>query len=128
MARIGRPTKYKGEVTCRQVLAIAELLKSRPEAFLQHCGVEQVAHDLGIHKDTIYEWVKTYPAFSDSLKRWQMARDSALYQLARSLPPAVWIFMMKNMMGWGDKSEVEHKGKVEQDGKLIVEVVDIRKP
>ncbi len=108
---MARPTKY-GNPMIEKVRAAADLLRSKPESFLSGCGVEQLADALGVCKDTIYEWAKVHGEFSDALKQWQTARDAALYKLAKTLPPAIWIFMCKNMLGWRDAQSVEHSGEV----------------
>jgi hypothetical protein len=121
----GRPTKYEGQATIDKVAAAANLLRTNPESFLSGCGVEQVADALGVCTDTVYEWKGKHPEFSDSIKSWTTARDAAFYKLAKTLPPAIWIFMAKNFMGWRDVQAVEHSGAIKTDP-LIVKVVFVK--
>lgn len=121
MAKRGRPSKYLGDETIAKVEAAAELLRTKPEAFLSGCGIEQVADSLGVATSTIYEWEKAHPDFSEAIKAWETARDATLYKLAKTLPPAIWIFMTKNMLRWRDTQDVKHSGSV--DSKLTIEVV-----
>ncbi len=101
----------------------------------------QIAHNLGIHIDTLQEWKKRYPAFSSALKRGKEVVDreveNALYKRAMgysydevtyeageevkrvtkvALPDVTaQIFWLKNRkpVEWRDKQEVEHKGQME---------------
>jgi hypothetical protein len=106
----GRPTKYQGPQTIAQVYAIVARLRSTPSDFLQLCGMEQLADQLDVSRDTLFEWSKIHPEFSDCLKSWLTARNACLYRLAKTLPPAIWIFMCKNWLGWRDKQTLEFPG------------------
>lgn len=61
----GRPTKYD------------ESFPDKVDEYLQYAGreqqhlpkIESFAIFLGVHKDTVYDWAKKYPKFSDSLKK-----------------------------------------------------------
>lgn len=121
----GRPTKYGPDIIPK-VNAAADLLRQKPEAFLSGCGVAQLADALGVCTDTVYEWAKVHPEFSEAVKMWTTTRDATLYKLAKTLPPAIWIFMCKNMLGWGDKQEIAHSGSIKTADKLIIEVVHTR--
>ncbi len=102
---------------------------------------EQIAHNLGISKQTFYDWQKRYPDFLDALKRNKEIVDreveSALHKRAMgyqydevtyeagietkrvtkvALPDVTaQIFWLKNRKPgeWRDKQEVEHKGQME---------------
>jgi len=121
----GRPSKYQGAETIRKVYAAAQLLRDKPESFLSCCTQAQIADMLDIAESTLYEWANQYPEFSESLKRWETARNATLPKLAKTLPPAIWIFKAKNMLGWRDAKDVNLSGK---DGgpihsKLTIEIV-----
>jgi len=119
----GRPTKYNPGIIPK-VEAAANLLRTTPESFLSGCGVEQLADAFGVCKDTVYEWAKKHKKFSDALKRWQTARDAALYKQAKTLPPAIWIFMAKNMMHWKDRHSIDGG----EDGEPITVISAIPRP
>lgn len=55
--RPGQPTKYLPEYS---------------EQIIELCGrgmyIEEFAHEIRVHKDTLYEWAKHHPDFSDALK------------------------------------------------------------
>lgn len=61
----GRPSKYRGQETCRQV-EIA-------------CRLGAIDLDLAslfdVSEDTIYEWQKEYPEFSEAIKRGKAVPD-----------------------------------------------------
>lgn len=52
---VGRPTDYEAE-HCQRVVDLGKQGKS----------VAQMAVELGCHKDTLYEWAKVQPEFSDA--------------------------------------------------------------
>jgi len=118
----GRPSKYNADIIGKVEVA-ADMLRTKPESFLSGCGIEQIADSLGVCTDTVYEWAKVYPEFSEALKAWQTTRDATLYKLAKTLPPAIWIFMTKNMLRWRDNQAVEHSGAIKTGDKLTIHVV-----
>lgn len=134
----GRPTKYKGTETLGQVYAVINRIRHTPQDFLQLCGMEQLADALEVSRDTLYVWAKEHPEFSDALKSWLTARNACLYRLAKTLPPAIWIFMAKNWLGMRDKQTIELPGMEQAlrfefgsplpppENKLIIEYVDTK--
>lgn len=122
----GRPTKYEGQETIDQIDKIISMLDDKPQRFLEFCGVDQVAHYLHVNTDTIYEWRNVHPEFSVAIKKWETCRNAHLYQVARALPPAIWIFMCKNILHWRDQTDINHSGKVKNENKLIIEVVQTK--
>jgi hypothetical protein len=110
----GRPTKYQGPQTIAKVYAIVARLRSTPADFLQLCGMEQLADQLDVSRDTLYEWSKEHPEFSDALKGWLTARNACFYRLAKTLPAAIWIFLAKNWLGMRDKQTLEFPGVEER--------------
>jgi len=78
-----------------------------------------MAAQIGVHRDTLYEWAKVHEEFSDAFMRarhlaqawWEDQGQSALY--APGFNSSVWA---KNMGArfrdeWGDSSKVELTGK-----------------
>jgi len=122
MADIGRPTKYD-----------PKWIDSLPDMFSQGQSVLEVAVELGISKDSIYEYAKLYPEFSDSLTRgraisqawWEkMGRENLFdtddydgetkQSCRRKFNTSLWA---KNVScrfraDWTDKQEIEHSGSV----------------
>lgn len=64
---------------------------------------------IGVCLDTLNEWTRRHPEFSDSYKKakqmqernWQLCSMKGLYS------PAFTIFMGKNVYGWTDKQQIE---------------------
>jgi len=75
--KVGRPTKYTPEI-------IIELNKYLAEAIPENMKiptVEGIALKLGINKDTLYEWAKVHPEFSDALEILKMKQKEALTEI-----------------------------------------------
>lgn len=102
----GRPTRYKKRY-CKEII--------------EHCktglSFESFAGVIGVHKDTIYEWCKKYPEFSDAKKRaasisllwWEKEGIDGLrneYQ-GGSFNTANWIFNMRNRFKWTNRDTVD---------------------
>lgn len=70
----GRPTKYDSSFVDKAI------------TYLKSCGrentklptVEGFAIYLGVHRDTLYEWSKKYPEFSDTIKEIEMLQKEQL--------------------------------------------------
>jgi len=98
---MARPTKYKPEY-CDFVIELMKEGASKAE-----CSAA-----IGIHKDTLYEWIKKYPKFSDSIKRGQYfslgwwERQGRINLENKSFNYTGWYMQMKNRHGWSDKHEI----------------------
>jgi transposase len=101
MAYGGRPSKYKKEYCSRAI----ELLSEGK-------SVIQIAAELNVSRDTIYEWQKAHPEFSDSIKK-GMAKSEAFWEHVLqgaasglvSANSAALIFLLKNRFQWKDRIE-----------------------
>lgn len=121
---VGRPTKYKPEF-CK--LLIEEAKKGST--------IEMIAADLGVHKDTIYEWQDKHPEFSDALKlgrsyqeafwsrRLMEASVDAKGELYNS---SVLMFIMKCRFGWRDRDSATINQNITQTQATKVENKDIK--
>lgn len=79
-----------------------------------------VAGEIGVCRDTVFEWAKEHPEFSDAVKRgrakgahiWE-ARLAKLADSGVGNATAI-IFGLKNRQPdeWRDKTETEHSGRV----------------
>ena len=99
--KLGRPVKYDPKWPERL-----------PQMFSQGESVPEVAAQLGICKDTFYEYCKQYPAFSDAYKLGRDISEAWWTRLGRlgaagrvNVQPATWIFNMKNRFAWKDRHE-----------------------
>lgn len=113
--QVGRPTLYE-ETLCDKLMGhMAEGL-----------SFESFAGTIGVSRDSLYEWAKVHPEFSDAKKVgtelgrlfWEkLGRDHILSESesygnnqggkSKSLNSAVYIFNMKNRFGWRDKQPDE---------------------
>ena len=107
----GRPTKYTKD--------IAETLADQ---FKDGQSVIEVCGQIGITKDTFYEWVKKYPDFSDSYKKGLELSQQWWEKLGRAgtvgkipVNTVMWIYNMKNRFraDWNDRIQVEHSGGID---------------
>jgi len=117
----GRPTKYNEEL-CDEVISLGK----------QGFSITQIAYELDIHKDTLYEWKKKHPEFSDAIKKardyaqgfWEhQLRTAALGMNPEGVTPnpTLMIFQMKNRFPdeWREKQTTEHE--VSGAKKVVVE-------
>jgi len=72
--------------------------------------IEDLANYLGIHKDTIYDWEKKYPEFSDVITRVRQEQASRLINngLSGSYNPVITKLIL-NKHGYVEKQEVDQK-------------------
>ncbi len=103
--RAGQPTKYhKG--AGEKVLEGARLGKT----------IEMIADEMDVHKDTLYEWAKKHPEFSDAMKRARQAQQVVMQKIGLSgitgktkgFGQAAWIFWMKAQFGWRENDPIEN--------------------
>lgn len=87
---------------------------------------ETFAAVVGVHRDTLYEWVKAHPEFAEAKEEafskcqlfWEQQGVNGLYSVteynekgkpesSKSINATVWIFNMKNRFKWRDKQPDE---------------------
>jgi hypothetical protein len=113
---IGRPTKKT---------------EQRTEALLQSLRAgasrQRAAALAGIHRDTLYEWMKQDPAFSDAIEKAEgdaEVRNVAIIQRAADTTwqAAAWWLERKHKAEWS--SRIEQTGADGAPVKVIVEYAD----
>ena len=123
--KVGRPTKYKPEY-CQEIIKFfdRELVHHvAKEVIHPKDGVisimeeratdlplfEAFAHSIDVHVDTLHEWKKVYPEFSESYKRAKQLQKEHLVTNAMQgrYSNSFAIFTAKNILGWRDKQEIE---------------------
>jgi len=122
--RGGRPTDYSPDY-CEMVTEWGKAGKS----------MAWMASQLGVHKDTLYEWIKKHPRFSDAIKVsrshsqawWEDQGQFGLFMPHQggTFNATVWA---KNMNcrfpdDWRDKSETAITGAIEVTS-IVRKVVD----
>jgi transposase len=107
----GRPTDYLPEF-CERVIEYGKAGKS----------VAWWAAELGVNKDTLYEWVKVHPEFSDAFNRGRLESQrwwedlGQEYALSRKDGPTLNAGVYNRSMAarfpddWREKSETTHLG------------------
>ena len=69
---------------------------------------------VGITQETMLQWVKKYPMFSEAYTYAKDKQREILVTngLRGNYDSRFAIFTAKNIIGWRDRTEIEHKGKV----------------
>jgi len=127
---VGRPSEYRPEWMLSKVIDIMSEGASKVE----------VAAELGITKETLYQWVQKYPEFSDSIKKgeqlceawWEKNGRKCLHD--QKFNASLWYMNMKNRFKWSDRQEqtidmtatVTHAQKI-QDAAARVKKVEKEK-
>ena len=97
---VGRPTKYDE--------AYPNLLLKHMEEGLSY---QSFAATLGVHVDTLYEWEKVYPEFSEAKKIgkgllllfFEKLGRAASAGRVENFNATAFVWLSKNMIGWRDK-------------------------
>ena len=88
----GRPTKYE-ESMCDTAY----------EILCKGGSLTKVAAVLDIDRDTIYEWKKTHPEFSDTIRKGLLKSEVIWEETPPEMSDTRWIFNMKNRFSWSDR-------------------------
>lgn len=106
----GRPTKYKFEY-CEDIIRFFSKKPTRkskgntivvpPPLFARY------AQKLGVSYETLQEWRRVHPEFSDAYKACKKIQEAIMLEgaIAGHYSAAFTIFSMKNMHNWRDKKE-----------------------
>ena len=113
MAKVGRPTDYDVKY-CDQVI------KWMSKGY----SIDSFAGKIGVARATIYNWMKEYPEFLDTIKRghalailfWEkVANEATLGKKNRTnVNPTLLIFQLKNRLGWIDRLDVTKRTPIEK--------------
>jgi len=101
MAKIGAPTKYDPSWMLARVTDLMADGASKVE----------VAASLGIRGETLYQWIKEYPDFSDAIKKgeelcaawWE--KNGRVNLQNEKFNATLWYMNMKNRFRWADRQE-----------------------
>jgi len=101
--KIGRPTKYDAKLINPE---IENYLSGCTKENMQLPTVEGLAIHLKVNRDTIYEWNKLYPEFSDNLKKIADQQKESLinqgFYGGREVNGSLAIFLLKAIHGLKD--------------------------
>jgi len=102
----GRPTKYNDDVINQTCDYFADPQEVAGDRLATIAGLSVY---LGVHVDTIYEWKKRHPDFSDAIKlnEGHQVRQLVNIMLDKDQYTTGSIFVAKNILGWKDKTETE---------------------
>ena len=73
---VGRPTDYSPEVIDK----VNEYLRNAVPENQQIPTIERIALNIGVNRDTLYEWAKQHTDFSDTLERVRAIQKDLLIQ------------------------------------------------
>src|SRR5689334_9127619 len=96
---MSRPSLYKPTYSAK----VLTLMKKGASKF-------EVAAELVIHRDTLNEWAKKYPEFSDAIKKGEILSQAWWERQAREglnnrlFNTALWYINMKNRFKWSDRA------------------------
>jgi hypothetical protein len=151
--KVGRPTKYRPEFCAALIEHMRRGLTF--EAF-------GASKEIGVAKDTLYEWLKRHKEFSDARKRGMPLLEYFYIQtglsiatgqvrrvsseepmldaagapirdpvtgkilMRREYAPAntnatAYIFLVKNVLGWRDKRDINHGGQTDNPVRVAAE-------
>jgi len=127
----GRPSKYKPEYDEMLIQHLADGYTF--ESFLSK--LPDVSSD-----DTLYEWLKVHPTFSDAKKKgvalgryfWEQVGKEGITGKNTRVNFTGWIFMMKNRYKWHDNVQIQNiadptdKSKDTQIQKLTEQLTAIK--
>ena len=114
----GRPTKYKPEY-CQQIIDHFDV----PATYTTDKGEEKAcklplvidfAHKIGVNNDTLYEWAKVHPEFSESFKKGRKLQERIWIENSMKglYNTAFTIFLGKNIFKWTDRQNMAVEGDV----------------
>ncbi len=102
----GRPSLYKEEY-CQLII----------DTMSKGDSLTQFAALIGVARETVYDWGRKIPQFSDAIKKaktmceahWERVGTEAMYMGGKDNPfqPSMYIFKMKARFGWKDRQDSE---------------------
>ena len=101
----GRPTKYPSDA-CERVLQYGR----------EGMCMAEMASEFEVTRETLYEWARVHPDFSDSLQRAQEASEGYWAKQVRDglkMPPSEFQgaanlkYMAQRFKGWSEKAHVD---------------------
>lgn len=126
--KVGRPTKYKDRY-CKDMVKffdveatkiVLDLSKNDGTEFEKRVANKMptfsgFARKIGVDQDTLHEWKKKYPEFSEAFKEAKQLQEQYLLDvgMAGVTSASFVIFTMKNVLGWRDEKDLKLKAEKE---------------
>lgn len=94
---VGRPSGYSSEILDKANKYLADCKSGKMIPY-----IEELASELDVSRDTVYEWEKVHPEFSDTIKKIKDYQSLRLMQegVGNRSNPAVTIFILKAKHGF----------------------------
>jgi hypothetical protein len=107
---MGRPSKYKEEY-CDQII----------EFMSNGASLCEFAAEISVNQDTVFEWAKVHPLFSEAVHIAQTKSQAAMEKIGRGammgkikIKENIWTFSMgRRFKHWRQSTAVEHTGTSE---------------
>lgn len=108
---VGQPTKYKPEY-CEMLI----------EHMKQGFSYDTFCAVIDVHVDTLYNWEKLYPEYSDAKRKavmmsrysWEKMGIAGMTGKIPGFRDATWKFNMQNRFKWSDNSEIKQTIEVKE--------------
>ena len=128
--KVGRPSKYRPDHHPEDIVAYfqaaLDAVEGPERVESRWGGVKYVqapvppptlagyAARVGVRRETLWAWARRHEDFDEAVGICKAIQERLLLHmgLLRAYPPALTIFMLKNLLGWKDKVERTHAGGV----------------
>jgi len=122
----GRPTSYKPEY-CQAIIDFFSIPIKTGDVVNDIPLFQDFAHEIGVSRETLHEWKRRHPNFSDAYKKARELQESWWIRgsMKGLFNPAFTIFFGKNVFRWTDRvqTDVEVSQSENKPLKWQVEVV-----
>jgi len=115
-AKKGAPTKYTEE-HCQHIIQFFKDSNGLP-------FFSAYAREIDVDADTLHEWKKVHPDFSEAYKECKAIQKEHLVNkaLQGEYNPSFSIFTAKNIIGWRDQKDIKLSGGIKLDGLTTDEI------
>lgn len=124
----GRPTSYNETIVPKTIEYIDSCVDDLEKKKVNIPTIEGLAIYLGIHRDTIYEWVSKYPEFSDIFEKVKQEQANRLLNngLAGTYNSTIAKMILSGKHGYIEKTESDVTSKGESLSPILVKFIDAK--